>query len=60
MYLKVRADGIEYIGVQNLKDDNAGSIPVRYSKKEDFVYLKAEEKELIEKRSVCKKKPLQK
>lgn len=49
MYLKVRADGIEYIGVQNLKDDNAGSIPVRYSKKEDFVYLKAQEKELIEK-----------
>lgn len=60
MYLKARADGEDYIGVQNIKDDNGGSIPVRYSKKTGLDYLKAEEKNLIEKSSQYAKEAIAK
>gem|GEM_PF-6035293 len=49
LYLKARAAGEDYIGVQNSNEPNAGSVPIRYSKKDGIVNLTATEKELVEK-----------
>ncbi|MBL0146960.1 MAG: hypothetical protein IPP48_15800 [Chitinophagaceae bacterium] len=58
LYLKARADGDNYIGIKNLKDDPNNSYPIRYIKNNGIENLAASETELIAKAHSMLKKQL--
>ena len=60
LYLKARADGENYIGIKNLKDDPNNSYPVRYIKNNGLQNLDASETDLITKSSQYAKEAIAK